>query len=114
MADAEDGELDLVATALDVVEPGEDEERDDEDADDVGHHLVAEQRALEALPQEAVSLRSPGDDGLGVAPGLGSLGRELGQAGVVGGQLGVLVGAHGGGRQRYCASWLWLWLWRRR
>ena len=54
MADAEDGELDLEAADLRVVQPRENEQRDDQHADDVGHQLVAEER--------------PGESALGQSP----------------------------------------------
>ena len=53
MADAEDGELDLVATERNV-QPREEEERDDQHADDVGHQLIAEERAAQAPLEDAL------------------------------------------------------------
>ena len=47
MTDAEDGELDLESPDRDV-QAGEEEQRDDQHADDVGHQLVAEERPLQA------------------------------------------------------------------
>ena len=47
VADAEDGELDLEAPDGEV-QAREEEQRDDQHADDVGHQLVAEERPLQA------------------------------------------------------------------
>ena len=44
MGNAEDGQLDLEAPDRIEVQAGEDEQRNDQYADDVGHELVAEER----------------------------------------------------------------------
>ena len=47
MTDAEDGELELEAAEREL-QAGEEEQRDDQHADDVGHELVAEERPRQA------------------------------------------------------------------
>ena len=89
VTDAGDGELDLVPAEREV-QPGEEEEREDEHADDVGHQLVAKERSRQPAGGRAVSgnaLGVPHDDRLAIAPCLRPLGRQRGQPGVVGGEL---------------------------
>ncbi len=106
VSDAEDGELGLEAADCQV-QPREEEQRDDEDADDVGHQLVAEECSREAAFGEPFHGATPHDDRLATTPGLRALVGQGGQARVVGGKRGVLVGGRGrclrvgsGGRRR--------------
>ena len=104
VADAEDGELDLEAADLAIVQAREEEQRDDQHADDVGHQLVAEERPPQAALGEPPHCSRRTTTVSRVAPGLGPLGGQLGQARVVGGQLGVLLG-DGGCRRRRVGCW---------